>query len=205
VSLGAFLVVDVDPSRGRLTLSKTPRPWSATVRAELARRGFCPESPGFWGSPSAAYGDIATAIRRTATPRFFLQKKPGAAAVELDASSFRAEGCWRISLDDVLGGGATASTATVIVEDVSSERVAIGTVLASLPAVGIATAWLGGQRTSPEFGNKLSVMYSDAINRHVSARTHRTYPHPHTHCTHPHTHCTYPHAPAHTRTCDDGD
>jgi hypothetical protein len=31
----------------------------------------------------------------------------------------------------------------------------IGTVLASLPAVGIATAWLGGQRTSPEFGNKL--------------------------------------------------
>jgi hypothetical protein len=84
---------------------------------------------------------------------------------------------------------------SVIVEDVSSERVAIGTVLASLPAVGIATAWLGGQRTSPEFGNKLSVMYSDAINRHVSARTHRTYPHPHTHRTHPHLHT------ARTRTC----
>jgi hypothetical protein len=47
----------------------------------------------------------------------------------------------------------------------------IGTVLASLPAVGIATAWLGGQRTSPEFGNKLSVMFTDAIHRHVRAHT----------------------------------
>ena len=72
---------------------------------------------------------------------------------------------YNLSLDLLLLG--LPGCASVEMEVDASRRREIGTVLASLPPVAIATAWLGGQRTSPEFTNKLSVMFSDVIRRHV--------------------------------------
>jgi hypothetical protein len=150
------------------TLSKLPRPWSTAVQEQLSRREFCASPPGFWGSTQAAYGDIAATVATATAPRLFLQRAPGVRASELDASKYFKDGRWEISLDGLLGGGGKA---IVLVEDLISRRIGVGTALASLPAVAIATAWLGGEKASPEFGNKLSVLFSDDVHRHVSIST----------------------------------
>jgi hypothetical protein len=89
-------------------------------------------------------------------------------ASELDAANYGRDGRWEISLDSLLEGGGKA---IVVVEDLGSQRRSVRTALASLPAVAIATAWLGGEKASPEFGNKLSVLFSDDVHRHVSIST----------------------------------